>query len=177
MAITRSIRQGIGTVWRGVLSAVSSGRDLFSFTTGLKRAYQVQGIPESQVQANVIDYFGQLAGQWDTAQRNVAGAGPSEAVDSSMIALAPWSMPLDEFNTRPGYHIVLGIKVEGQEQLVYRTITGVTTLPATVGELRNLAYSNAVAMSAATTAQGGVGGTVLATPEITVTVGPSGAAL
>lgn len=177
MPLTRSIRQGIGTVWRGVLSAVQSGRDLFSFTAGIKREYQLQGIPESQVSTQVIDYFGQVAGGWDSATRAVADAQGTDSVTGRMIALAPWSMPLDEYNTMPGYHIVIGVKVEGVTEPVFRTITGVTALPATVDGLNALAYANAVAMSAATTAAGGVGGTVTGIHSVTVTVGPSGAGL
>lgn len=174
MALTRSIRQALGTVWGGVVSAVMHGRDLFSYATAQRRAYEQQGLPSEPAGPGVIDYMGQVAGSWDQARTNIAQANPSDAVTSAMTALALWSKPLDEQNVTPSWHIILGIKVEGQEQLVYRTVTGITRLPATVGELKNLAYANAVAMSAATTAAGGVGGTVTSVAEIIPTVGPSG---
>jgi hypothetical protein len=73
----------------------------------------------------------------------------------------------------PSYHIVLGINVEGQEQPVYRTVTGVTDLPGTVGELLDAMGVNAIAMSVGTTPGGGVGGTVAGIDSMTITVGPS----
>lgn len=174
MALTRSIRQAIGTVWRGIVSSVFKGRDIYSTTEAVNREFQVQGIPEAQISPQTANDFASFAGQWKSVSNLINLSSPDSAVTSLMTAGAPWQKPQAEQNTTPTWHIIVGVTVEGQAKPVYRTITGITSLPATVGELRNLAYVNAVAMSAATTAQGGVGGTVTGIHEIIPTVGPSG---
>lgn len=175
MPLGSSIRQGIGTFWRGVLSAVQAGQSAFQTVTGLGDRFRQAGLPVSVIEPGQIDQLTGLAASWVHATYTTSTADDTANITSGMVAMAPWSMDLNQFNTMPGYHIVVGINVEGQSKPVYRTITGVTTLPATVGELRDLAIANAHAMSVGTTPGGGVGGTVTGLHSVTVTVAPSGA--
>lgn len=173
MALGQSIRQGIGLAWRGVLSAANAGQSVYQTVTGTLRAFVSENIPTSAIDTAAVDQLAGFAGSWVRARETLTAADDSAPIDSTMVTLAPWSMDLNSFNARPAYHVILGINVEGQEQPVYRTVTGVSQLPPTVGELRQSQLINAYAMSVGTTPGGGVGGTVTGLDSITITVGPA----
>lgn len=175
MALGSSIRQAIGTVWRGVLSAVGKGQSSHETTTATEQAFTNLGLPVPADLAAQIDTQTGIANEWFRATYTTHVATPDSAITPAMIANAPWSMDLQEFNTSPAYHLVIAVNVEGQDEPVWRTITGITSLPSTVGELRDLALANAHAMSVGTTPGGGLGGVVQGLSSVTVTVAPSGA--
>lgn len=173
MALGQSIRDAIGAVWRGILGAVNAGQDAFQTVAAAAQRLGTELAPPVLTDTSVVDQLSGMAGSWVAARDAIGNADAGDQIDSSMITLAPWSMDLNAFNTLPGYHIVLGINVEGQQQPVFRTVTGVGVLPATVGELRDAMTVNAMAMSVGTTPGGGVGGTVTGLDSITITVGPA----
>lgn len=175
MAIGSSIRSAVGTLWRGVLSAVGKGQSSAETASNLQEAFSAAGIPPPAGQVQLVDQLTGLANDWISATSAVRAATGDQNVTSAMVTTAPWSMPLADFNASPQYHIVVGINIAEQPEPVYRTITGMYYLPDTVGELRDLALANAHAMSIGTTPGGGVGGTVTGIGDITVTVAPSGA--
>lgn len=173
MALGQSIRQAIGTAWRGILGAVSAGQS-GAATVAQSVQDMLPGVaPPALLDTTIVNQLASMAGSWVAAKDAVSSAADTDIIDSSMVTLAPWSMNLNQFNTLPGYHLVVGINVQGQTEPVYRTITGVTSLPATVGELRQSTLVNALAMSVGTTPGGGVGGTVDSIDSITITVGPA----
>lgn len=173
MALSNTIRSAIGTAWRGILSAVNQGASAVQTV-----AQAVQNIlpnvpPPGLLDTSVTDQLAGMAQSWVAAREAIGNAAATDALDSSMVTLAPWSMDLNAFNTLPSYHVILGINVEGQEEPVFRTITGITDLPATVGEFSDAMLVNAYALSVGTTPGGGVGGTVTGLDSITITVGPA----
>lgn len=173
MALGQSIRQAIGTAWRGILGAVSAGQ------SGVQTVAQaVQNVlpgvaPPALLDTAVVDQLSSMAGSWVAARESFGAAADGDIIDASMITWAPWSMDLNAFNTLPSYHVVIGINVEGQEAPVFRTITGISQLPVTVGELRDSMMINAQALSVGTTPGGGVGGVVDSIDSVTITVGPA----
>lgn len=173
MALGQNIRSAIGTAWRGMLGAASAGQSAFS-TVAQAVQNMLPGVaPPALLDTQTVNQLASMAGSWVAAREATSAAADSDQVDSSMVTLAPWSMDLNQFNTLPSYHIILGINVAGQAEPVFRTVTGVTSLPATVGELRQQSLVNAMAMSVGTTPGGGVGGTVDSIDSITITVGPA----
>lgn len=173
MAIGESIRNAIGTAWRGILGAVSAGQSAFETVQGAIRDLGQQATGTVLLDTSAMEQLGSMAGSWVAARDALGAAAPDDQITSSMITLAPWSMDLNQFNTLPSYHIVLGINVEGLGEPQYRTVTGVTDLPGTVGELQDAMLTNAYAMEVGTTPGGGVGGTVTGLDSITITVGPA----
>lgn len=173
MALGQSIRNGIGMVWRGVLSAAEAGQSVYQTVQGTLRAFQQENIPSAVLDTSVVDQLAGMASSWIAARDAVSNAAATDPIDSSMVTFAPWSMDLNSFNASPSYHLVLGINVEGQEQPVYRTVTGITQLPDTVGELQSAQLINAYAMSVGTNPGGGVGGTVTGLDSVTITIGPA----
>lgn len=173
MALGQSLRNGIGTLWRGVLSAVEAGQSVFQTAQRTTEAVIAAGLPPQVIDTQVMDQLAGMAGSWVNARDTLSSAADSDPIDSSMVTLAPWSMDLNSFNASPSYHLVIGINVEGQEQPVYRTITGIDQLPASVGELRSAQLINAYALGVGTNPGGGVGGTVTGVDSITITVGPA----
>lgn len=173
MALGQSIRQAIGTAWRGILGAVNAGQ---SGAATVAQAVQnvLPGVaPPALLDTAVVDQLSSMAGSWVAARDAFGAAADGDIIDSHMITWAPWSMDLNSFNTLPSYHIVVGINVEGQEAPVFRTITGISQLPVTVGELRDSMLINAQALSVGTTPGGGVGGVVDSIDSVTITVGPA----
>lgn len=175
MPIIQSVRNAIGTFWRGVLSAVGLGQSAQQTTQATADQLRQLGIPVPSDLFTTIDQQTGIANSWISATLATTAAGPGDNITRGMITNAPWSMDPVEFNTRPGYHLVIAVNVEGQTEPVWRTVTGITDLPGTVGELRDLALANAHAMSVGTTPGGGLGGTVTGLSSVTVTIAPSGA--
>lgn len=173
MALGQSIRSAIGTAWRGVLSAVNQGISGVETVGRAVASIGREASPPGLLDTTVVDQLASMAGGWVNAREAVSAAGDGDQVDASMVTLAPWSMDLNAFNAQPSYHVILGINVAGLEGVQYRTITGITDLPATVGELRSAMTVNAVALSVGTTPGGGVGGEVESLDSITITVGPA----
>ena len=174
MALGQSIRQAIGTAWRSVLSAVSAGQSGFETVSRSVQNLLPGVAPPALLDTAVVEQLSAMAGSWAAARDAFGAAGPGDIIDSSMVTLAPWSMDLNQFNAMPGYHIVIGINVEGQASPVYRTITGISQLPALAGELRDAMMINAQALSVGTTPGGGVGGIVTGIASVVITVGPAG---
>lgn len=173
MALGQSIRQGIGTAWRSILSAVSRGQSGVETVREAVQQIGAQVAPPALLDTSVVDQLAGMANSWVEAEQAFTAAADTDPIDASMITFAPWSMDLNNYNANPGYHVILGIEVEGQEALAYRTITGITGLPPTVGELRAAMDLNAQVLSVGTTPGGGVGGTVLGVKSVTITVGPA----
>jgi hypothetical protein len=174
MALGQSIRNAIGTAWGGILSAVGAGQSAFQTVAQAVGIIGENIAPPSLLDTAVVGQLASLAGSWVAARDTLTAADDADTIDSSMITLAPWSADLNAFNANPNYHVVLGINVEGVEGTQYRTVTGISQLPTTVGELRQTSLINATAMSIGTTPNGGLGGTVTGLDSITITVGPAG---
>ena len=173
MALGQSIRNAIGTVWRAGLSAASRGQSaLQAIGQGIAQAVQ-DGLSPPVIDTAAQQQIASMAQSWVAAKDALSNAADDDQITAAMITLAPWSMDLICFFASPGYHIVVGMKVEGQDEPVYRTITGITDLPPTAGELRAVTDANAAAMQVGTTPGGGVGGTYLGIDSITITVGPA----
>lgn len=173
MALGQSIRNAIGSVWRVALSAVSRGQSAAQTIGEAVAQIGQQAAPPVLLDTSVTEQLSSLASSWVAAKEAFGAAADNDQIDASMITLAPWSMDLNAFNAAPSYHLVVGVNVEGQTEPVYRTITGITDLPPTVGELRAVSDANAAAMQIGTTPGGGLGGTYLGLDSVTITVGPA----
>jgi len=173
MALGQSIRNAIGTVWRVALSAASAGQSAANTIGQAIANIGTSAVPPVLLDTSVTEQIASMAGSWVEAKDTLSAAGDDDQIDASMITLAPWSMDLNAYNAAPSYHLVVGLNVEGQTEPVYRTITGITDLPPTVGELRAITDANAAAMQVGTTPGGGIGGTYTGLDSITITVGPA----
>jgi len=173
VALGQSIRNAIGTVWRAALSAAAAGQSAARTIGEAVSQIGQAAAPPVLLDTAVTEQIASMAGSWVAARDALSAASDDAQIDAGMITLAPWSMDLNAFNAAPAYHLVVGMHVEGQDEPVYRTITGITDLPPTVGELRALTDANAAAMQVGTTPGGGVGGTYLGIDSITITVGPA----
>lgn len=173
MALGQSIRNAIGAVWRPILAAASAGQSAIQTVTQAVQRIGADIAPPALLDTSTVDTLASMAGSWVAARDALSAASDADIVTAAHITLAPWSMDLNAFNTLPSYHLVLGINVEGIDGPQYRTVTGITSLPETVGELRQAQLVNAIAMSVGTTPGGGVGGTVDSIDSITITVGPA----
>lgn len=175
MALSQSIRQAIGTAWRGVLSAVNSGQ---SGVQAVARSVQniLPGVaPPALLDTQVVNQLAGMANSWVNARDAYGALGPDDQITSAAVTLAPWSMDLNAFNAAPGYHVVVGFNVEGQTAPVHRTITGITNVDVTRSQFDDLMLINGQALSVGTTPGGGVGGVVTGISSVTITVGPAGA--
>lgn len=173
MPLLSSIRQGVGTLWRGVLSAVGQGQSAYETSSRLTQAFQQIGVPPPPGSVQLVDQLTGYANDWISASSAVRAAEDSQGITDAMTTFAPWSMPLSEFNTTPSYHIVFTANVENVAEPQTRVITGVFRLPGTVGGLRDLVAANAEQMAIGTTPHGGMGGTISSITDITITVAPS----
>ena len=173
MALGQSIRNAIGSVWGAVLSAVGRGQDVAQTVGAAVERIGTTLAPPELLDTSVVQQLQGYANSWVAAREAFGRAEPGDQIDASMITLAPWSADLNTHNAAPSFHIILGISVEGLEGPVYRTVTGITDLPPTVGELQQASLVNAIAMSTGTTPGGGVGGTVTGIDSLTITVGPA----
>lgn len=172
MTLGQSIRNAIGTVWRVALSAASRGQSAARAIGQAIEQIGQEAAPPVLMDTAATEQIASMAGSWVAAEHAFSRAVDNDLIDASMITMAPWSMDLNAYNRNPSYHVIVGINVEGQEEPVFRTLTGITDLPLTAGELRQTSYINSLAMSVGTTPGGGVGGTVTGISSITITVGP-----
>lgn len=175
MALGQSIRQAIGTAWRGILGAVDQGRSGVSAVAGAVANILPNVPPPALLDTTVIDQLAGMAGSWVAARQAYNTLGPDDLITSDAVTLAPWSMDLNAFNAAPGYHVVVGFTVEGNPAPVFRTITGIQNVGLTRQEFDDLMLVNGQALSVGTTPGGGVGGVVTGVDSVTITVGPAGA--
>lgn len=176
MALGSRLRAGIGSVWRGVVSAVQSGVSVFDFGQQVSNAMQNAGLVPTIIDTGIIDQLASFARGIDTATQNLSGADDSALIDSTMVSLAPWSMDLNQYNTSPSWRAQIEVQYadeNGQAQTTWRWVTGITDLSMTVGDLRSQMAGAAAAMSIGTVPGGGIGGTVTGVGAISLTVGPS----
>lgn len=176
MAIGSRLRAGIGTVWRGVVSAVQSGASVFDFSNKVADAAQAAGLLPTIIDTSIVDQLAGFARGIDAATGNLTAAPDNAQIDSSMISLAPWSMDLNQYNTAPGWRAQVEVQYEGpsgETETTWRWVTGITQLPATVGDLRAQLRTAADAMAIGTTPGGGLGGQVTGIGGISLTVGPA----
>lgn len=175
MALGKSIRQAIGTAWRGILGAVNAGQSGVSTVAEAVQNILPDVPPPALLDTSVVDQLAGMAGSWVAAREAYNTLGPDDQITSDAVTLAPWSMDLNAFNAAPGYHVIVGFNVEGQAEPVHRTITGIQNVDLTRSELDNLLLVNGQALSVGTTPGGGVGGVVTGIDSVTITVGPAGA--
>jgi len=173
VALGQSIRNAVGTVWRAALSAASAGQSAARVIGQAVQQIGQAAAPPVLLDTAATEQIASMAGSWVAAKEALSAAADDDQVDASMITFAPWSMDLNAYNAAPSYHLVVGVKVAGQDEPVYRTITGITDLPPTVGQLRAITDANAAAMQVGTTPGGGIGGTYEGIDSITITVGPA----
>lgn len=173
MALGQSVRNAIGTAWRGIASGVRQGLSTLGIGEAVSTGLQRAGLSPALIDTSIVDQLSGMARGMENAAAAVAAADQAAPVDSSMVALAPWSMDLNSFNAQPAYDLQIGINIPGQAEPVYRIIAGLPRLPATVGELQNLADVNAAGLAAGEGVTPTLTGTAGATVgSITVTVAP-----
>ena len=176
MAFGSRLRAGVGTLWRGVVSAVQSGVSAFDFSGRVSAAAQAAGLSPTLIDTSIIDQLAGFAHGIDTATGNLSAATDDALIDSSMISLAPWSMDLNQYNTNPQWRAQVEVQYvdqNGEQQTTFRWVTGITDLSMTVGDLRSQMRTAADVMSIGTVPGGGVGGQVTGIGSISLTVGPA----
>lgn len=173
MALGQSIRQAIGTAWRGVLSAVNAGQSGVSAVASAVQNILPNTPPPALLDTSVVDQLAGMANSWVSARNAYDALNSGDQITSDAVTLAPWSMDLNAFNAAPSYHVIVGFNVEGQAEPVHRTITGIDNVDMTRGEFDNLMLVNGQALSVGTTPGGGVGGVVTGVASVTITVGPA----
>ena len=173
MALGQNIRQALGFVGGVARAAAAAGQSAFAaigqYIAGTPAAEVPPALQDTAARTQVAEWAESLAG----ARNALSAAADDDSIDASMITFQSWSMDLNAYNASPGYHLVVGIKVAGQDEPVYRTITGITDLPPTAGELRAITDANAAAIQVGTTPGGGIGGQYEGIDSITITVGPA----
>lgn len=175
MALGQSIRQAIGTAWRGILGAVNAGQSGVQAVANAVQNVLPNVAPPALLDTSVVDQLSGMAGSWVAARQAYNALAPADQITSDTVTLAPWSMDLNAFNAAPSYHVVVGFNVEGIAGPQFRTITGINSVDMTRGEFDNLMLVNGQALSVGTTPGGGLGGVVSGVDSVTITVGPSGA--
>lgn len=176
MALGSRLRAGIGTAWRGVVSAVQSGASVLNITDRIATAAQAAGIVPPIIDTSIIDQLAGFAHGIDTATGNLSAADDTAAIDSGMVSLAPWSMDLNQYNTNPAWRAQVEVNYvdeSGQQQTTWRWVTGINDLSMSVGDLRAQMRTAADAMSVGTVPGGGIGGQVTGIGAISLTVGPA----
>ena len=173
MALGQSIRNVLGFVGGVARAAAARGQSAMQAIGQYVQGTPAAEVPPALQDTAAVTQVAEWAQSLEAARQALSSATDDAAIDSSMITFQSWSMDLNSYNAMPGYHLIVGINVEGQDEPVYRTITGITDLPPTAGELRDITDANAAAMQIGTTPGGGIGGTYLGIDSITITVGPA----
>lgn len=175
MALGSGLRAAVGTIWRGVVSAVQSGVSVFDFGNRLADAAAAAGLTPTFIDTSIVDQLAGMAQGIDAATAALTAAGDDALIDSGMVSLAPWSMDLNAYNTNPSWRAQVEVQFvdeNGEEQTTWRWVTGITDLSGTVGDLRSQMRAAADVMSIGTVAGGGIGGVVTGIGDISLTVAP-----
>ena len=176
MALGSRLRAGIGTVWRGVVSAVQQGTSVFDFSNRVAQAAQQAGLVPTIIDTSIIDQLAGFARGIDAAAANLSAAPDDALIDSSMVSLAPWAMDLNQYNTAPGWRAQVEVQYadpNGVLQTTWRWVTGIRDLAMTAGDLRAQMRTAVEVMSIGTVPNGGIGGQVTGIGQISLTVAPS----
>lgn len=175
MALGSGLRAAVGTLWRGVVSAVQSGVSVFDFGERVSAAAQAAGLTPTFIDTSIVDQLASMAQGIDAATGALSAAADEALIDSGMISLAPWSMDLNAYNTNPSWRAQVEVNFvdqNGEAQTTWRWVTGITDLSMSVGDLRSQMRAAADVMSIGTVPGGGIGGVVTGIGDISLTVAP-----
>lgn len=107
------------------------------------------GLDSPGVTAQDVSRLRGLAGNVRATSARLENADTGYALDSTMIARAPWARPLAERNTLPLYQVRFEHTTEnnGETTTEWRTVMFRNTLPTTVGELIDALQQDAEQMA------------------------------
>lgn len=148
--LSESLRTALGYWWNLITDAVREG---FSASDTISLANQVArdlgGSNTPQVNRDIATLYG-YARRIDNAGNALQGASPDKAIDSSLMATAPYARDIQEQNAYPLYHVkfeYVYLDSAGNQQTSIRTDAIPLALPGTVGELTATVLDDAEAMA------------------------------
>lgn len=177
MALGSRLRSGIGTIWRGISSAVRQGVSVFDFSSRTAQVAEGLGLPSPVSDTSVVDQLAGMAQGMESATAAWRDAPGDALIDPSMVSLAPWSADLNTFNADPRYwaHVELLVQAEdGTISSQWRYITGLHYIEMTKDQLSTILRLNAYQFIRGTTEGGGIEGTLAGIGDVTLSVAPAG---
>lgn len=175
MALSDRAMGNLGWAFGSILGATYDGLGTADIWQGLKDAAEAQGLSSVGLSAADVSQLRGAASAIVQASDNLAAADPSLGLTADMIGIAPWSMGLDTLNTSPEYWARVEMTVadeQGNLSTGWTTMTGITSVNMTVGDLNALIQGNAEAAAMSQGPGGTPRGTLVSTGRVELLVAP-----
>lgn len=175
MALSDRAMANLGWAFGAIQGAAYQGLTTSQLWDSLRNAAESQGLSTVGLSASDVSQLRGYAGQIADASRQLADGDPGLGITSGMVGYAPWSMDLNTLAVAPEYWARVEMTVadeNGNLSTGWATMTGITSVNMTVGDLNTLIQANAEA-AAISEGQGKTPrGTLVATGRVELLVAP-----
>jgi hypothetical protein len=175
MALTDRAASALGWAFGAIQSAAYQGLTTTQVWESLRDAAEAHGLPTLGLSAADVSSLRGYAGQIRQASESLAAADPGLGLDASMVGVAPWSMGSSTLAVAPEYWARVEMTVadeQGNLSTGWTTMTGITSLNMTAGELNAMIQANAEAAAIAEGTGKTPRGSLVSTGRIELLVAP-----
>lgn len=148
MALTDRAAAALGWAFGAIQGATYQGLGTADIWQALRDAAESQGLSTVGLSAADVSSLRGYAGQIRNAADQLSQADPSLGLEPSMVGYAPWSMDQNQLNVAPEYWARVEMTVadeQGNQSTGWVTMTGITSLNMTAGDLQAMIQANAEA--------------------------------
>lgn len=148
MALTERAQSALGWAFGAIQGAAYQGLSTAEVWQSLRDAAESQGLSTVGLSAADVSSLRGYAGQIKSAADALSAAEPSAGLESGMVGYAPWSMSLNTLAVAPEYWARVEMTVadeQGNLSTGWMTMTGITSLDMTAGDLNAMLQANAEA--------------------------------
>ena len=175
MALTSRAMSALGWAFGAIQGAAYQGMTTADLWQNLRDAAEAQGLETVGLSAADVSSLRGYAGQIKAAADALASADPALGLESKMVGYAPWSMDQSTLNVAPEYWARVEMTVadeQGNQSTGWATMTGITSLDMTAGELQQMIQANAEAAALSEGTGTTPRGTLIATGRVELLVAP-----
>lgn len=148
MALTDRAASALGWAFGAIQGATYQGLSTSDIWQALRDAAESQGLSTVGLNAADVSSLRGYAAQIRNAADQLSNADPSQGLEANMVGYAPWSMDQNTLNTAPEYWARVEMTVadeQGNQSTGWVTMTGITSLNMTAGDLQSMIQANAEA--------------------------------
>jgi hypothetical protein len=175
VALTDRAAAALGWAFGAIQGATYEGLNTTDIWQRLRDAAESQGLSTVGLSAADVSSLRGYAGQMKAASDALGAADPSLGIESSMVGVAPWSMSQATLNAAPEWWARVEMTVadeQGNMTTGWVTMTGITSLNMTAGDLNQMIQANAEAAAVQEGAGTTPRGTLISTGRVELLVAP-----
>jgi hypothetical protein len=165
----------IGWAFGAIQASAYAGESTQEVWQRLNDAAEAQGLPGVPLSVPDVSILRGFAGQVANAAGNLAAADPELGITSDMVGNMPWSMSLNTLQAAPEYWARVQMTVADEAGNLsdgWMTMTGITSINMTAGQLNQLIQQNAEAAAISEGSGNTPRGALVSTGRVELIVAP-----